>query len=100
MGVSGVAAVVGALAAAGGTAVAADSARAGRNARQRQGQAQEQAKAAAASQQRENQMAQNKANRKKPDIAAILAGAQAPGAGIGSTFLTGASGVGKTTLGG
>lgn len=44
--------------------------------------------------------ANNKANAKVPDIAALLAGNQAPG-GVGSTMLTGAGGVdtSKLTLG-
>jgi hypothetical protein len=44
--------------------------------------------------------ANNKANAKTPNIAALLAGNQAPG-GVGSTMLTGAGGVdtSKLTLG-
>lgn len=97
-GIATTAYVVSALAAAGGAATAVDSARAGRNANRRQGQAQEQAKAAAASQAREAETAANKANRRKPDIAAILSGAQNPGSGIGSTMLTGAGGVPTASL--
>ena len=83
-----------ASAASAGTAI--DSARSGKNARKRQQQAQDQSLAQAQSQKRENAMAQNKANRKKPDIGAIMASAQsAGGGGVQSTFLTGGAGTNK-----
>ena len=92
---------VAAAAAVGGLAQGHESARAARSGRKRQAEAQDKAQATAASQQRENQIAQNRANRKKPDIGAILASAQGAGGGIGSTMLTGPGGVGgKTLLGG
>lgn len=93
-----IALIAGALAAGVGAATGVDSARAGRNARRRQGQAQDQAVAQAQSQKREATVANNAANRKKPDIGAILAGAQGSGGGIDSTFLSGTGG-GTTKLG-
>ena len=87
---------VGAIAAGTSAATSIDSARSGKNARKRQQQAQDQSLAQAQSQKRENAMAQNKANRKKPDIGAIMASAQsAGGGGVQSTFLTGGAGTNK-----
>lgn len=60
--------------------------------------AQDQAQAAAVSQRRENDMAQRRANRKKPDIAAILAANQG-GGGVGGTDLTGGIDTSQLALG-
>lgn len=90
--------IVSALAAAGGAAQGADSARSARNARRRQAQAQDQAQARASSQQRQAQQAEARTNKRKPDLAAILAGVQGAGAGIGGTNLTGPSGVSNGSL--
>lgn len=102
IGAAGYAAIVSAVAAAGGAVQANESQRAAKSGRKRQGEAQQRAEAAAASQQRDNEIAQNRANRKKPDISAILAGAQAGRGGIGGTSLTGPGGVdgGSVLLGG
>ena len=65
-----------------------------------QQRAQQFAKSQALRQQREAAESIRRANRKQPDIAAILASAQGAGrAGIGSTFLSGLGGQ-KTPLGG
>lgn len=88
--IGAVAATVGAV---GGIAQGVEGARGARSGRQRQGEAQGKAEAAAGSQRRDNQTAQNKANRKKPDIAGILANARSAGSGLASTNLTGAGGV-------
>lgn len=64
--------------------------------------AQGEAEAATLSNQRKNELAQNEASQKTPDIAAILSrAASAERGGIGSTMLTGPSGVdpGSLTLG-
>lgn len=90
--------IISALAAAGGVAQGADAARAARSGRRRQGEAQQRAEAAAISQDRKNQQAENRANRKKPDIAAILAGARSAGGGISSTLLSGTGGVASNSL--
>lgn len=68
-----------------------------------QTQATGEAKAAALSTQRKADLAQNEANQKAPDIASILArAAKASKSGLGSTMLTGPSGVdaGSLSLGG
>jgi hypothetical protein len=71
--------------------------------------AQSTAKAASLSQARKSEVAQNQANMKTPDIAAILSrAAESAKGGVGSTMLTGPGGVnpaglnlgGKTLLGG
>jgi type II secretory pathway pseudopilin PulG len=65
--------------------------------------AQGEAKAAALSTQRKADLAANEANQKTPDIASILArAAKASKSGLGSTMLTGPSGVdsGALNLGG
>lgn len=63
----------------------------------RQKETQDQAQAAAISQKRDNDIAQRRANRKKPDIAAILAANQG-GGGVGGTSLTGPGGIDTTSL--
>lgn len=83
-----------AAAALASTAQQADVARSAGNARKRQGQAQELAKSEAQSQRRKSDMAQSQANRKRPDIGQILAGAQGGGGGVDSTILTNPAGLG------
>ena len=61
-----------------------------------QQQAQEQAEAQAISEQRRAEMETNKANRKTPDIEAILGGERT--AGPGATMLTGPTGVDPNQL--
>lgn len=64
-----------------------------------QNTAQGQAAAAALSTQRKNEVAQNQANQKTPDIASILARAAGPSkSGVGSTMLTGSSGIDTSAL--
>ena len=99
MAIGPVAAVVSAVAAAGGVAQGQEAARASRSARQRQGQAQKRAEAQAISQQRKNEQAEARAQRQKPDLAAILASAQAGNTCIGSTDLTSGGGGGPLLLG-
>lgn len=61
--------------------------------------AQQTAEANALSTQRKGEVAQNAANMKTPDIAAILSRAAGAGrAGLGSTMLTGPGGVSPSTL--
>ena len=60
-----------------------------------QDEAQGQAKAAATSEKLRSQTAVNKADRKKPDIAALLAAAKGGKTGINSTFLSGSGGLGS-----
>lgn len=88
-----------AAAAVGGTAASIESNRGARSARRRQGEAQAKAESRAASQQRQAQQAEARANRQKPDLAALLAGAQgAGGAGVGGTLLSGSGGVSNGNL--
>jgi len=69
-------------------------ARQAKRAEKSQREAQDRARASASAQQRENEEASNKANRKKPDAGRILAAAQKDAlGGVASTFLTGPSGV-------
>lgn len=64
------------------------------DAKRKQGNAQSRALDAAKKQEREADIASNRANQRKPDAAAILAAAMQGGAGgLPSTMLTGASGV-------
>jgi uncharacterized NAD-dependent epimerase/dehydratase family protein len=59
----------------------------------KQGHAQDNARAAAKKQERDAQIANNMANRRKPNAAALVAAAMQAGGGGGSTLLTGPSGV-------
>lgn len=101
------AAIVTAAAAVGGTVMSAvqgsKQADAQEKALKSQNTAQGEAKAAALSTARKADLAQNEANQKTPDIASILArAAKDSKGGIGSTMLTGPSGVnpGQLSLGG
>ena len=61
-----------------------------------QDRAQEQAKTAASSERIRTQTDLNKANRKKPDVAALLANAKKDGqTGVNSTFLSGSGAFGQ-----
>lgn len=74
-------------------------AKAQKNAMRRQEQAQKQAEARALSQQRSSEQAMAAANRKKPDISAIMQAAQEAGnQGAASTMLTGPKGVNPDDL--
>ncbi len=65
----------------------------------RQTQAQQTAEANALSTERKSEVAQNAANQKVPDVTAILRRAATMGnAGIGSTMLTGPTGVNTSSL--
>lgn len=89
------------LVAAAGSGVQTDQARqSAKRGRARQGQAQQRAEAAAVSQQRQNDQAQRRANRRTPDLAALLASAQQAGQrGVAGTNLTGPAGAGGLQLG-
>ena len=64
-----------------------------------QGQAQQAASDAALSTERKNELSTNAANQKTPDLAAILSSAaNASKNGTSSTLLTGAGGVGSSSL--
>jgi fatty acid desaturase len=67
------------------------------DAMRQQKKAQTQATAAAASQQRQSEMAINAANRRSPDVSSIMAGAS-KAAGVSGTMLTGPAGVDPNSL--
>lgn len=95
--------VASAAAAAAGTGVSIANAEQGKkaqnNAMQQQKQAQDQAAAQAASQARRSEYAANEANRKTPDMNAIMQSAsQAAKGGPSGTMLTGPGGVNPNSL--
>lgn len=94
---------IGAATAVGGTAYSIVNGQAQQAAQkkslQTQTTAQGQAEANALSTERKSEVAQNEANQKTPDIAAILSrAATASKGGVGSTMLTGPGGVSNSTL--
>ena len=104
-----IAAIVGATAAVGSTAYGIyngqQQQQQQKKALAQQNTAQQEAVAASLSTERKSEVAQNQANQQTPNVAAILARAQAMGnAGLSSTMLTGPTGVtsglslGKSTL--
>jgi hypothetical protein len=100
--IGGIAKAIGAIGAAAGAAVSGvqgqRAANRGKQSLNRQKTAQDQAQAAAVSQRRENDIANRRANRKKPDIAAILAGNRG-GSGVGGTNITGGVSTDQLPLG-
>ena len=92
------AASAGLIGAGASAAGAVDAHQRGKRAEGRQAQAQATAERRARSTQRENEIAQNRANRRQPDIASILANAQRQGQGVGGTLLTGQGGLDASRL--